>query len=163
MILNYTKHETGVSQVKKFKIVGVTFNNRQKMLEKLYAKQEKNKQISVSLDFTTFEGSPAIKVFADNMDIGNIAKNDVPKLYDNQNSILGVEKFRVSLHEDYAATKDGEIKEDKNGNPIVTGRTFSAVLNVVVANKSANIKQTQPEPVQPEVKETKKKRWQFWK
>ncbi len=163
MLLAYIKHETGVSQVKKFKVVGVTFSNRQKVLEKLYAKQEKKKQITVSLDFTTFEGAPAIKVLADNIDIGNIAKNDVPKLYDTQSSILGIEKFRISLHEDYAVTKDGGIKEDKNGNPIITDRTYSAVLSIVVANKGVVVEQHEPSPIQSAPTEHKKKRWQFWK
>lgn len=167
MNLIYTKHEKGFSQVKKFKVVGVTFDNRQKTLEKLYRKQEKKKSIAVALDFTTFKGAPAIRILADNLDIGNIAKNDITKLYDNQDSILGIEKFKISLTEDYATTRDGEIKTDKDGNPIVTNKVFSALLSIVMANKSVKPIQPETKPIalnsQPDTNEPKKKRWQFWK
>lgn len=161
MNLMYTKHEAGVSQIKRFKIAGVTYGNRQNALGKLYAKQSKGKQIAITLDFTSYENEPAIQVFADKVDIGFIAKTDVAKLYDNQVNILGIESFRISLNEDYVSTSDGEIKEDKNGNPIVKSRVYSAKMSIVIRNKTA--KAQSPEPTQSVPAEPKKKKWQFWK
>lgn len=152
MNLIYIKHEVGISQLKRFKVVGVNYNNRQSVLEKLYAKQSKGKQISITLDFTTYENEPAIKVLADKCEIGFVAKNDVTKLYDNQANILGIESFRISLNEDYASTSDGEIKVDKNGNPILKSRVYSVKMSIVIRNKTVKPKtltlhnQSQPNP-----------------
>lgn len=161
MNLIYIKHEAGISQLKRFKVVGVNYNNRQSVLEKLYAKQSKGKQISITLDFTTYENEPAIKVFADKCEIGFVAKNDVTKLYDNQANILGIESFRISLNEDYASTSDGEIKVDKNGNPILKSRVYSAKMSIVIRNKT--VKPKNANPTQSIPTEPKKKKWQFWK
>lgn len=161
MNLIYIKHEAGISQLKRFKVVGVNYNNRQSVLEKLYAKQSKGKQISITLDFTTYENEPAIKVLADKCEIGFVAKNDVTKLYDNQANILGIESFHISLNEDYASTSDGEIKVDKNGNPILKSRVYSAKMSIVIRNKT--VKPKNANPTQSIPTEPKKKKWQFWK
>lgn len=64
-----------------FKAAGVTFNNgrktRQAILRKIYWRDEPFLRVSYTLREYDFEGSPAIGVYANGEQIGNVPKDDV--------------------------------------------------------------------------------------
>ena len=64
-----------------YKLAGVTFESRQELLEKIY--NNKNRFIKCILNRTMYNGEPAIQVIEESsaLQIGWIAKVDVPKLY----------------------------------------------------------------------------------
>ena len=64
-----------------YKTAGVTFESRQEILQDIYNKS--GRYIRAWLEKTTYDGEPAIKVIetTSNLQIGWIAKVDVPSLY----------------------------------------------------------------------------------
>lgn len=64
-----------------FKAAGVTFNNgrktRQAILRKIYWRDEPFLRVSYTLREYDFEGSPAIGIYANGEQIGNVPKDDV--------------------------------------------------------------------------------------
>lgn len=64
-----------------FRAAGVTFNNgrktRQAILRKIYWRDEPFLRVSYTLREYDFEGSPAIGVYANGEQIGNVPKDDV--------------------------------------------------------------------------------------
>ena len=62
---------------RKFKIAGVTFDNRQENLKQLYSDILSKKQIKVGIRKYLYKGNPAFKIFANGLDIGNIPQKYV--------------------------------------------------------------------------------------
>ena len=61
----------------KFKIAGVTYDNRQEHLAKLMQQKLSGKVIKVELQEYEYENQPAIKVIANGLDIGSLHSEDI--------------------------------------------------------------------------------------
>lgn len=86
---------------REFKVVGVTFTNddnvpRQEILEAIKERRRPfNKRLDVLLKGYMFEGKPAISVIVNGQCIGNISKDDLPFLLENENRIVGINNLYV--------------------------------------------------------------------
>lgn len=97
-----TRTETEVKTYnREFKVVGVTFTNddnvpRQEILEAIKERRKPfNKRLDVLLKGYLFEGKPAISVNVNGQCIGNISKEDLPFLLENENRIMGINNLYV--------------------------------------------------------------------
>lgn len=63
--------------IKEFKVAGVTFENRQNNLKKIKYDLTNNSELTLRLEKYTFNDNPAFKIFANDLDIGNIPQQDV--------------------------------------------------------------------------------------
>jgi len=104
-----TKTENGY--VGTFVVVGVGYENRQDIIEHV------KKRMPLGLNFTKFEGAPAIEVLYENQIIGYIPKEDIP-------DILEVKKHILSIEVDSTYTK-------KNGEKGV----YAKILISLMANE----------------------------
>lgn len=77
-----------------FRVAGVSFEGRQKKLEKIYETGVK----SASLQWTEWEGEPAIKVICNRMDIGRIPADDVEFFMNNE--IICISEIYIDCFEE---------------------------------------------------------------
>lgn len=83
------------------KVSGVTHanddgTNRQDILAKLSKdKLAKGEAVDVQLVLTEYKGKTAIKVFADNQQIGWVPKEEIQYFYDNWDRFVGATDFRI--------------------------------------------------------------------
>lgn len=83
-----------------FKLAGVTFNNRQSNLKKLKTQRDKGKVLNVALEQYDYEGSPAIKITVNGLDVGNLHKKDCDFVLKNQEYVKGINDFYIGTFED---------------------------------------------------------------
>lgn len=103
--------EAGKSHTKVFKVAGVTFKGRQKLLKQLKGDKKAGKVLNVQLEEYDYKGEPAIKVLVNGLDVGN--------LHVNQERILGINDFTIGEHYD---------ENEKTG--------YNAKVKLLIANKS---------------------------
>jgi hypothetical protein len=103
--------ETGKSHIKVFKVAGVTFKGRQKLLKQLKGDKKAGKVLNVQLEEYDYKGEPAIKVLVNGLDVGN--------LHVNQERILGINDFTIGEHYD---------ENEKT--------SYNAKVKLLIANKS---------------------------
>lgn len=85
---------------KKFKIAGVTFDNRQEHLAKLMQQKLNGQIINVELSEYEYENQPAIKVIANGLDIGSLHSEDTLFIKENQNRVKAIKDLYISSFED---------------------------------------------------------------
>ena len=84
----------------KFKIAGVTYDNRQEHLAKLMQQKLSGKVINVELQEYEYENQPAIKVIANGLDIGSLHSEDALFIKENQNRVKAIKDLYISSFED---------------------------------------------------------------
>lgn len=160
---------TGQTHTKRIRIVGEKYDNRQTGLSKLFAVQEKGKQLTPELQEYDYKGSPAVRLLVNGIDVGVFLSEDSSFYYKEKSNIVGYNNLKITCSVEYKEDKDGGIASDKNGEPIVTSRYYKTKLSLTIGNagsKKTATSEVSAEPVpstgasQPE---QKKKRWQFWK
>lgn len=92
--------KTGKSHIKVFKVAGVTFQGRQELLKKLKSDKATGKVLNVQLEEYEFEGEPAIKVLVNKLNVGNLHREDVAFVKENQERVLGINDFTIGEHYD---------------------------------------------------------------
>ena len=92
--------ESGKSHIKVFKVAGVTFQGRQKLLKQLKTDKKAGKVLNVQLEEYDYKGEPAIKVLVNGLDVGNLHIEDVAFVKENQERILGINDFTIGEHYD---------------------------------------------------------------
>lgn len=90
-----------------FKVAGVSFNNdegaeiasRQSILKKIYFEDEPfdygKDLINWTLEQYDYEGNPAIGVYADGHQVGNVPREDVPFLIENKDRIIEIDDAEI--------------------------------------------------------------------
>lgn len=84
----------------KFKIAGVTYDNRQEHLAKLMQQKLSGQVINVELQEYEYENQPAIKVIANGLDIGSLHSEDALFIKENQNRVKAIKDLYISSFED---------------------------------------------------------------
>lgn len=122
-----TQPKTGKSHTKVFKVAGVTFQGRQKLLKQLKTAKGAGKVLNVQLEEYDYEGEPAIKVLVNGLDVGNLHVEDVAFVKANQDRILGIKDFTIGEHYDEHDNEDGDT----------TYKTqYNAKIKMLIANKN---------------------------
>lgn len=99
--LSAARVQKGQSHAKIFKVAGVTFNNRQVYLKKLYDIQNKgDKPIHIALKQYQYDNHPAFKVLANGYDIGNLHSEDADIISHNSDVICGIKNFYIGYFEE---------------------------------------------------------------
>lgn len=111
--------ESGKSHIKVFKVAGVTFQGRQKLLKQLKTDKKAGKVLNVQLQEYDYKGEPAIKVLVNGLDVGNLHIEDVAFVKENQERILGINDFTIGEHYD---------ENDKV--------SYNAKVKMLIANKN---------------------------
>ena len=88
----------------KFKIAGVTYDNRQEHLAKLMQQKLSGQVINVELQEYEYEKQPAIKVIANGLDIGSL-HSEALFIKENQNRVKAIKDLYISSFEDEKATE----------------------------------------------------------
>lgn len=152
----------GYSHTERFKIAGVTFNNRQSNLKKIQEQIQKEKPVNINIEQYDYKGEPAISVMVNGLDIGNLHKKDVEYVLANQERIIGF----TDLYIDTFTNEEGKV-------------VFYANVELLVRNKTADTSavaepQQQDSPVQAQALQTNDKEptssgkkpfyknWIFW-
>jgi hypothetical protein len=135
-----------------FKVVGVTFGKRQKNLAKLFNRSRKDGFEDYELEIRPYEynGEPALSVLLDDLDVGNVAADQVETVQDmlakceHIDAEIRVNNYTIDDLNDlqYADpfTRE-EIKEDIAGEKI-----YSAKLLLYKADKRKPQPAPEPEP-----------------
>lgn len=111
--------EAGKSHTKVFKVAGVTFKGRQKLLKQFKGDKKAGKVLNVQLEEYDYKGEPAIKVLVNGLDVGNLHVEDVAFVKANQERILGINDFTIGEHYD---------ENEKT--------SYNAKVKLLIANKS---------------------------
>lgn len=119
--------ETGKSHTKIFKVAGVSFQGRQKLLKQLKADKKAGKVLNVQLEEYKYKGEPAIKVLVNGLDVGNLHIEDVAFVKENQDRILGIKDFTIGEHYDEHENKDGDTTYTTK---------YNAKVKMLIANKN---------------------------
>lgn len=119
--------EAGKSHMKVFKVAGVTFQGRQKLLKQLKVDKKAGKVLNVQLEEYNYKGEPAIKVLVNGLDVGNLHVEDVAFVKENQDRILGIKDFTIGEHYDEHENKDGDTKYTTK---------YNAKVKMLIANKN---------------------------
>lgn len=77
-----------------FRVVGVTFDNRQAILKRI--KRDEPDACRLSLRLFEFEGKPAVGVYYDGEQVGNISKDDLPRVLPQIERYDKVEAYDVT-------------------------------------------------------------------
>ncbi len=85
---------------KKFKIAGVTYDNRQEHLAKLMQQKLSGQVINVELHEYEYENQPAIKVIANGLDIGSLHSEDALFIKENQGRVKAIKDLYISSFDD---------------------------------------------------------------
>lgn len=105
-----TTNKTSSANSYSFKVAGVTFKtankSRQTMLRKISFGDEPFEDVTYSLEKYEYEGSPAIGVYANGEQIGNVPKTDLPFVLKQYDSIWNIDGDVYGGGTDY----DGEKK-----------------------------------------------------
>ena len=153
----------GQTHKKKIRIVGEKYDNRQAGLAKLFAAQEKGKPLTPELQEYKYENSPAVRLLVNGVDVGVFLSEDGHFYYDEKEKIVGYNSLKISHLEDHKESADGEIKTDKNGNPIVINSRYKTTFSLTVRNANPITQPQSIPPVPSAAPDRKTKRWQFWK
>jgi hypothetical protein len=84
-----------------FKIAGVTFGDRQDNLSIIMFTQTVNKPVNIYLQEYKYKGEPAIMIYANNLELGNIPSDKVSFLLENKDRLRDVYKLFIdSFYDD---------------------------------------------------------------
>lgn len=119
--------ESGKSHTKVFKVAGVTFKGRQKLLKQLKGDKKAGKVLNAQLEEYDYKGEPAIKVLVNGLDVGNLHVEDVAFVKANQDRILGIKDFTIGEHYDEHDNEDGDTNYKTQ---------YNAKIKMLIANKN---------------------------
>ena len=147
--------QKGYSHTERFKIAGVTFNNRQNNLKKILEQIKKGKTIDIGIEQYNYKGEPAISVQANGLDIGNLHKKDAEYVLANQERILGF----TDLYIDTFTNEEGKNIYYANVELLVKNKTADDSTSSTPQPKATPV-QVQEAPVSG--KKPFYKNWIFW-
>lgn len=102
--------ELGHNEIREFVVAGVTFKNgrrhRQSILRQIYYRDEPYQNPTIRLERYEYEGEAAFAVYANDGQVGNISKSDIPYVLKHWNDYIGVSEFSVYGG---GALDDGEL------------------------------------------------------
>lgn len=153
--------QKGYSHTERFKVAGVTFNNRQNNLKKMFEQIKKGKTIDIGIEQYDYKGEPAISVQANGLDIGNLHKKDAEYVLANQERILGF----TDLYIDTFTNEEGKNIYYANVELLVKNKTAdnsttAAQQKATPVQAQASYVDVQEAPVNG--KKPFYKNWVFW-
>lgn len=94
--LSLVKSETGLTNIRVFKLAGVTFNNRQHNLQLIEQCQNHGGQIKIALNKYIYDGDYAVAVTANGLELGNIKAENLDFVLNNLYRICGYKKLYIN-------------------------------------------------------------------
>ena len=94
--LSLVKSETGLTNIRVFKLAGVTFDNRQHNLQLIEQCQNHGGQIKIALNKYIYDGDYAVAVTANGLELGNIKAEDLDFVLNNLYRICGYKKLYIN-------------------------------------------------------------------
>ncbi len=94
--LSLVKSETGLTNIRVFKLAGVTFDNRQHNLQLIEQCQNHGGQIKIALNKYIYDGDYAVAVTANGLELGNIKAENLDFALNNLYRICGYKKLYIN-------------------------------------------------------------------
>lgn len=94
--LSLVKSETGLTNIRVFKLAGVTFDNRQHNLQLIEQCQNHGGQIKIALNKYIYDGNYAVAVTANGLELGNIKAENLDFVLNNLYRICGYKKLYIN-------------------------------------------------------------------
>ncbi|WP_294655477.1 hypothetical protein [uncultured Ruminococcus sp.] len=94
--LSLVKSETGLTNIRVFKLAGVTFDNRQHNLQLIEQCQNHGGQIKIALNKYIYDGDYAVAVTANGLELGNINAENLDFVLNNLYRICGYKKLYIN-------------------------------------------------------------------
>lgn len=94
--LSLVKSETGLTNIRVFKLAGVTFDNRQHNLQLIEQCQNHGGQIKIALNKCIYDGDYAVAVTANGLELGNIKAENLDFVLNNLYRICGYKKLYIN-------------------------------------------------------------------
>lgn len=94
--LSLVKSETGLTNIRVFKLAGVTFDNRQHNLQLIEQCQNHGGQIKIALNKYIYDGDYAVAVTANGLELGNIKAENLDFVLNNLYRICGYKKLYIN-------------------------------------------------------------------
>ncbi len=94
--LSLVKSETGLTNIRIFKLAGVTFDNRQHNLQLIEQCQNHGGQIKIALNKYIYDGDYAVAVTANGLELGNIKAENLDFVLNNLYRICGYKKLYIN-------------------------------------------------------------------
>lgn len=94
--LSLVKSETGLTNIRVFKLAGVTFDNRQHNLQLIEQCQNHGGQIKIALNKYIYDGDYAVAVTANGFELGNIKTENLDFVLNNLYRIRGYKKLYIN-------------------------------------------------------------------
>ena len=94
--LSLVKSETGLTNIRVFKLAGVTFDNRQHNLQLIEQCQNYGGQIKIALNKYIYDGDYAVAVTANGLELGNIKAENLDFVLNNLYRICGYKKLYIN-------------------------------------------------------------------
>ena len=94
--LSLVKSETGFTNIRVFKLAGVTFDNRQHNLQLIEQCQNHGGQIKIALNKYIYDGDYAVAVTANGLELGNIKAENLDFVLNNLYRICGYKKLYIN-------------------------------------------------------------------
>lgn len=94
--LSLVKSETGLTNIRVFKLAGVTFDNRQHNLQLIEQCQNHGGQIKIALNKYIYDGDYAVAVTANGLELGNIKTENLDFVLNNLYRICGYKKLYIN-------------------------------------------------------------------
>lgn len=94
--LSLVKSKTGLTNIRVFKLAGVTFDNRQHNLQLIEQCQNHGGQIKIALNKYIYDGDYAVAVTANGLELGNIKAENLDFVLNNLYRICGYKKLYIN-------------------------------------------------------------------
>lgn len=94
--LSLVKSETGLTNIRVFKLAGVTFDNRQHNLQLIEQCQNHGGQIKIALNKYIYDGDYVVAVTANGLELGNINAENLDFVLNNLYRICGYKKLYIN-------------------------------------------------------------------
>lgn len=94
--LSLVKSETSLTNIRAFKLAGVTFDNRQHNLQLIEQCQNNGGQIKIALNKYIYDGDYAVAVTANGLELGNIKAENLDFVLNNLYRICGYKKLYIN-------------------------------------------------------------------
>lgn len=94
--LSLVKSETSLTNIRVFKLAGVTFDNRQHNLQLIEQCQNHGGQIKIALNKYIYDGDYAVAVTANGLELGNIKAENLDFVLNNLYRICGYKKLYIN-------------------------------------------------------------------
>lgn len=94
--LSLVKSETGLTNIRVFKLAGVTFDNRQHNLQLIEQCQNHGEQIKIALNKYIYDEDYAVAVTANGLELGNIKAENLDFVLNNLYRICGYKKLYIN-------------------------------------------------------------------